>query len=258
MNHIDILVPLFKNYELAHRQVDHLKALDERFHPILLDTTPAGGRKDPLIKGVRYVVPDMPSYYARVDTMMHGAAIDAGKKMATSDIIGIVDLDFFWLGPGIFDEVKRLFTEGCVCVGASSRGMRHGRLSNWVAVINEQVPFRQDVSMAWGMFVDRNLALSYTFIPPNQEVGGVLRSAIISKKLKYHSWHGFQALDESWSGEAEEVRKCVSDSYYYGTPNEPWGVHVFGGCSAIQMGRQSAFMRATDLLIEKGKAKWNN
>lgn len=80
-----------------------------------------------------------------------GLALDFLIRKSVSDIIGIIDENFFWVQPDILTYVENLFAKGYKCVGCSATG-------------NHEPPFIH------GMFVDRKLALSQSFHVSIQEV----------------------------------------------------------------------------------------
>jgi hypothetical protein len=170
------------------------------------------------------------------------------KQHTSSDIICFMESDFFWFNPTLYDDITRLFNEGKVCVGTAPKNMKTieqgGFYSDWVAKLCQMFPHRVDVPFAWGMFVARELAMTHSMEQKDErfETGHLLRDKLITKN--YHSLYGFQ-YDSS-----------DRDAYYFGTPERPWGLHVFGGSHRFRINELTDFMSSTERLIQAGLSKW--
>ena len=97
---IDYLIVIYKNYDLLELQVENFKRLfpDHNYNLIVVDNTPDNEKRttdaclDPVID---YFVKceSVPTF----DGLSHGKAINEGLKYVKSDIVGILDSDYFIL-----------------------------------------------------------------------------------------------------------------------------------------------------------------
>lgn len=220
---IQILCVIHRNYSLLDLQLEHWKKIKGDFELVFLDNTPSNERQSR--PNMLYL--DTPGS----DGESHGAALDYLVSQATSDIVGIVDSDFFWTNENIISEVEELFSQGNICVGASAK------YNDWEEYMDKCFPERHSslAPVIWGMFVDRKLAAEQTFVCTDHEgrsfrlyTGHRLRQRIISENLPRVTFQGFYPNG-----------KDDSQGVYYGEPGKVQGVHFLKG-SAAKMGQATA------------------
>ena len=213
---IQILCVIHRNYSLLDLQIEHWKKIKGDFELLFLDNTPSNERQSR--PNMLYL--DTPGS----DGESHGAALDYLVSQATSDIVGIVDSDFFWTDESIIQEVEELFSQGNICVGASAK------YQDWEEYMDKPFPDRHSslAPVVWGMFVDRKLAAEQTFICTEHEgrsfrlyTGHRLRQRIISENLPRVTYQGFYPNGSN-----------DSDGVYYGEPGKVKGVHFLKGSAA--------------------------
>jgi len=212
---IQILCVIHRNYDLLDLQVKHWKKINGDFELLFIDNTLPEHRQS------REGLETLNIFGS--DGESHGSALDYLVSKATTDIIGIVDSDFFWTDKDILSEVKELFAEGNVCVGVSAK------YNDWETYVDPYYPDRHHsfAPVVWGMFVDRKLAAEQTFVCTSEEgrdrlyTGHRLRQRIISEKLPCVVYPGFYP-----DGSSDHR------GVYYGTPEKVKGVHFLKGSAA--------------------------
>jgi len=182
---IQILCVIHKNYHLYELQLEHWKKFSGDFQLNFVDNTPESRRQ---------IYPGLPYFSCpEFDGESHGRALDYLVSRATSDIIGIVDSDFFWTNKNIISEIKDYFKRGFVNVGASAM------YPDWCNIIDTAYPDRHSskAPVVWGMFVDRRLASEQTFVCTPSEgqdklyTGWRLRQRVIEQDLPRITFQGF-------------------------------------------------------------------
>lgn len=209
---IQILCVIHKNYDLYDLQLKHWEGMNGEFELLFVDNTPSHLRKS--IPGMLTL--DTPAF----DGESHGQALDYLLSLATSDIVGIMDSDFFWTNKNIIPEVEAAFAEGFVNVGCSAM------YPDWCSNIDPFYPDRHHslAPVVWGMFVDRKLALEQSFVCSASEgqdrlyTGHRLRQRIIRENLPCKVFQGFYP-----DGHTD------MEMVWYGTPEKPEGFHWLKG-----------------------------
>lgn len=208
---IDIGTVIYRNYSLLDMQLDHWKKIRGEHRLLVVDNTPVAERREhdyPILN------------VSGSDGETHGAALDLLVRTATTDIVGIVDSDFFWLNKEILSEVINYFEQGYKCVGCE------GFYPDWQRVLDPRWPQRAG-SMApvcWGMFVDRKLALEQTFIVTSaegsqiMETGWRLRERLIREQIPTVIFSGFYPA--GWT----DLECC-----FFGSAERVQGVHYLKG-----------------------------
>ena len=103
---IDYLIVIYKNYDLLELQLENFKRLfpNKDYNLIVVDNTPDSEKrvteacKDPIIDTF-ILCESVPTF----DGLSHGKAINEGLKFVTSDIVGIIDSDYFILNKNIHE-----------------------------------------------------------------------------------------------------------------------------------------------------------
>ena len=117
---IDYIVVIYKNYDLLELQIENFKRLfpDKDYNLIVVDNTPDREKQitdacfDPIID--HFVkCESVPTF----DGLSHGKAINEGLKYVKSDIVGIIDSDYFILNSNIHDYVYKKFKAGYKAIG---------------------------------------------------------------------------------------------------------------------------------------------
>lgn len=211
---IDICTVVHKNYQLLDWQVEHWKKIKGDHRLLVVDNTPPELRQQ-ITQPVTVFEPD--NWF---DGVSHGQALDALARLATTDIVGFVDTDFFWLRENIIQGVEILFDAGFRAVGCA------GFYPDWQRVLDPKHPDRAGhlAPVVWGMFVDRKLALQETFVCTPQEgaevreTGWRLRKRLIDDKIPTVVFQG--GWPEGWTD-----KECC---FFY-NKGQPVGVHFLKG-----------------------------
>jgi len=192
---IDYVTVIYNNYDLIEL---HLKNFTKRFKEgeyrfIIIDNTPDQNKLNVQIGGINHKfipIPSQPDF----DGVSHGRAIDAGVSYCDSDIICVMDSDFWMLHNNIHDYVVQKFTEGYKAVGAE---YNDGKDTKTIVARNPSA--FENIPCCFGAFYDRNLAKADTFIctqhDVNQnmgtgfvEVGWRIRKYILDNSIKTQHW----------------------------------------------------------------------
>lgn len=219
---IDICIVLHKNYDLLDLQLMHWNWIAGEHRLLFCDNTPDYMKRDLTSYNINLIH----AKHWGIDGESHGSALDLLLKQSESKIVGICDSDFFWTKKNLLDEVKYLFELGCQCVGVELW------YDDWEKV-NAMYPERAGylAPCVFGMFVDRELALSETFVVTAEEgsryheTGWRLRKKIIDEKIPCCVYRAYQYPDQP-------DKKTV----FFGKPEEVQGVH-FLKCSNEYFGR---------------------
>lgn len=219
---IDICMAAFVNYELLKLQLDHWDWIEGDFNLLICDNTPIQYRKSGWLGWHhKYKTEVFNQEFSGIDGTRHGESLNLLVRKAKTPIIGICDTDFFWLKQDILSDVERLFAEGIQCLGAEL----------WYDdfdVVNQRYPERAGwlAPCVFGMFITRELALSDTFATTPEEgkelkeTGWRIREKLIKNKIPCHTYRAFIYPQQP------DQKIC-----YFGTPEEPIGVHLLKGSS---------------------------
>lgn len=238
---VDICMPVFLNYMILDYQFTQIEKIFPDFKLFICDSTPWNYRILCKYSGkIEYFTLD--ADISQVDGEIHGRALDALVRRTTSPVICIMDTDFFWLKPSIVSEVLEDFKRGVKCVGCA------GWYPDWQKYLDKANPQRQGhmAPVCWGMFINRELALSETFVVTREEAdrttetGWRLRRKIIEENIPCKVYPGFKYPDQ------EDTEIC-----YFGTPEEPVGAHLLRGSGTRMI--QSLNIKEA---LQKGDSKW--
>lgn len=245
---IDVCVVVHRNYDLYFLQVEHWNSLgvpNVDWRLLVCDNTPGRERRPlPETPGVHVYVADL----GGIDGETHGAALDLLKKHTTSAIIGICDSDFFWLKRDILTDVVTSFSSGIRCFGCA------GWYDDWQTRLDPLHPQRAGhlAPVCWGMFVERKLALTETFVVTQteaaeiRETGWRLREKIVREKIPCHVLPGFR-FPEQVAAQDDAAREAC----FFGTPEGPFGVHFLQGSA-----RRAHLTSELPQLIAEGMRRW--
>ena len=131
---IDYIIVIYKNYDLLELQVENFKRLfpNKDYRLIVVDNTPDTEKRiieacsDPIINNF-ILCESIPTF----DGLSHGKAINEGLKYVQSDIVGIIDSDYFILNKNIHDYVYKKFSQGYKAIGTEYNDGKDTK--NWVA-----------------------------------------------------------------------------------------------------------------------------
>ena len=231
---IDIGIIVYRNYYLLDAQLEHWKNnIKGDYNLIIVDNTPAPERQ--YRKGVIPLDTDN-----SFDGISSGQAYDFVLSQAKTDIVGLTDPDHFWFNPNILSDVEDYFEKGNKCVGCA------GFYPDFQSIIDTNFPgFAGHLApVLWGMFIDRDLARSETFIcePPGvgKVTGWKVRQKIIDEKVPSVVFPGFFPFPE-------DNQICG-----FGTDEKPQSVHLLKGCSS----RAHLMPSIVPKCLEYGLSRW--
>ena len=221
-NMIDYVIVIFGNYDLLDLQVENFKKRLPRkdYRLIVVDNTIDSQKRkiepDPFIDEFVLLSSQMTH-----DGVSHGRAIDEGLKYCTSDIVSIIDSDFFILNDNIHSYVYSKFKEGYKAVGCEYNDGKDTK--SWVDINPDNF---KDIPCCFGAYYDRELAISNSWIITREEVdqnrstgfvevGFRIRKHILENKIK----------TENWKTDANSYGNCYFKDEY-GTM---MGVHYVAG-----------------------------
>lgn len=224
---VDVCIVINRNYDLLHKQLERWRHYPQ-FRLLFADNTPPNLRKPmppvpkPHLSFVHNIEGD--------DGETHGGSLDLLVRETTTDIVGVCDADFFVVHPDPFGYIMAYFTNGCKAVGVEAINLGWINMNNGVAHRPEMLDRHMPGYMApcvFCCFFTRELALRETFVVTHyegrfhhQETGWRLRQAIYWEKIPNYVIRGFQ-----YPGQ----QKILPDSWFYGTAEEPFGVHITAG-----------------------------
>lgn len=192
---IDFLTVIYNNYDLLEIQVLNFKQRFDKsqYRLIVIDNTPDNLKQniniDPIIdKFIR--IPSQPTF----DGISHGNAIDIGLTYCESDIICIMDSDFFFLNDNILSYIRLKFENGYNAVGSE---YNDGDATKHI-VSNCPSNF-ENIPCCFGSFYKKDLAKSNSWIITEQEVydnrptgfvevGWRIRKYILENNIKTFNW----------------------------------------------------------------------
>ncbi len=218
---IDIIIPLYYNYNLFHSQISNWKKIKGNYKLLFCDNTPIEHSIDLSsfeTKNIKIYRNDS----CGIDGERHGGVIDYMIKITTSDIICIMDSDFIWIDCDILSYVKEQFKNGYKCLGAEL-------YYDGYEYVNEMYPERHGsfAPCVFGMFIDKQLALSETFVVTahegqneKRETGWRIRQKIINEKIPNITFPSFQF--------SKQIR-MKSPSWFYICNNKIAGLHLLQG-----------------------------
>jgi hypothetical protein len=226
---IDIIIPVYLNYDLVYHQIERWKKIKGDWRLLLCDNTPSQQRKEIHIE---HEYTDRILLFFNdsdgIDGERHGGVIDFMIRQSSSDIIGIQDTDFFWLDDDILEYVIRYFKNGYKCIGTEL-------FYSGFEYVNDMYPERHGclAPCVFGMFVDRQLASEQTFIVTRhegyvekRETGWRLRKRIIDENIKSIVLPCVQH-----PGQKQSTVKNINLPWFYVGNHKFLGVHLVGGTS---------------------------
>jgi hypothetical protein len=209
---------VYVNYFLIPLQLKYLEKLQGDWRLLICDNTPNSHYRPLDINDDRVRI--FRQEFGGIDGEKHGGALDLLVGKAESDIIGICDSDFFWLKEDILLEVCNFFEGGIKCVGAELYYEDFEK-------VNKRYPERAGylAPCVFGMFVDKTLAQSETFVVSGSEAndwyetGWRLRKKIIDQEIPCHIYPAIKLPQQK----KEDI------SWFFGNEQEIVGLHLVKG-----------------------------
>jgi 2-polyprenyl-3-methyl-5-hydroxy-6-metoxy-1,4-benzoquinol methylase len=219
---IDYLIVIYNNYDLLDLQVKNFKTRlpKKDYRLIVVDNTPNENKQtidvDPIIDKL-VLLDSVPTF----DGVSHGHAINEGLKHCTSDIVGIIDSDFFFLSNNIHEYVFKKFAEGYQAVGCEYNDGKDTKA--WVNINPKNF---ENIPCCFGAYYTRELATSQSWvITPEEvntnkaegfvEVGYRIRKHILDNNIK----------TLNWKTDSQNYGCC----YFKNDDNEIMGIHYVAG-----------------------------
>lgn len=226
---IDIIVPVYYNYELLYAQFERYRKIKGDWRLMVCDNTPPGDSLEIKVpEDLRERVKLFRNDSAGIDGERHGGVLDYMVKMCETEIIGIQDNDFFWLDDNILDVVNRYFSKGFKCIGTEL-------YYTGFAYVNEMYPERHGslAPCVFGMFVTKELAAEQSFVVTRdegfnqkRETGWRLRKRIIEENIPRVTFPAIQHPAQK----TVDVPGIQTPWFYVGNHGYI-GVHLVGGTS---------------------------
>lgn len=218
---IDYLTVVYKNYSLLDLQVKNFKnRLNKKeYRLIVVDNTPDEFKKpyefDREVIDKFILKESVPTF----DGISHGGALDFGLQYCSSDVISIIDSDFFILNNNIHNYVYDKLETGFKAVGCEYNDGRD--TANWV---NKNPASFENIPCCFGAYYTAEVAkaASWTISPEELssnmatgfvEVGFKIRQFILNNKIKTLNW------------KTNSGRPCFFKNEY----NKMMGVHYVAG-----------------------------
>lgn len=241
-NIIQLLVVVYKNYDIFDLWLNHhLNYLNGLFKIIVCDNTPPA-----FYQPSRWVAHPKVGYHRLElsDNVSDGESCGLAKSylnnIATSEIVGHVDSDVFFLDRNFLEIVESYINNGGAAIGYESF------YKDSINIYNTHFPNRR-CDMAPGalcIFLRRDLAKKFTFVTTRYE-GEVehkeqmwrLREYLIDNKLPTHTINGFYKND-------------IKDKHYdqgmvfHGSLDNIQGIHLVKG----SFGRQIDYNHIQEVL----------
>ena len=221
---IDYLVVIYKNYDLLELQVENFKRLfpDHDYNLIVVDNTPDSEKQitdaclDPIID--HFVkCESVPTF----DGLSHGKAINEGLKYVQSDIVGIIDSDYFILNKNIHNYVYKKFSQGYKAIGTEYNDGKDTK--NWVAKKPEAF---ENIPACFGAYYDTELARSHSWIITEKELdeGRSTGYVEVGYRIRKHIFEN-NIPSENWKTDATDYGNC----YFRNSEGDMMGVHYVAG-----------------------------
>ena len=189
---IDYLIVIFRNYDLLDVQRKIFNNLFDKseYRLIIVDNTPDDEKQQIYQQENELIV--YRNSINEFDGISHGSAIDFGLQYVKSDIVCILDSDFFIINKNIHKYIEQKFIDGYLAVGAE--------FNDGVATIPLTTKFPElfnNIPCCFCGYYVKELAKSHSWIiKPSEvdfttsfiEVGWKIRNYILNNKLKTLHW----------------------------------------------------------------------
>jgi len=223
-NMIDYLIVIYKNYDLLDLQVENFKRLfnKKEYRLIVVDNTPDTEKRNidlskyPTID-VFILCESIPTF----DGLSHGKAINKGLNFVHSNIIGIVDSDYFILNKNIHNYVYEKFKQGYKAVGTEYNDGKGTK--SWVDINPKAF---ENIPVCFGAYYDTELAKSHSWVITEQEVNDNRSTGYVEVgyRIRKHIFEN-NILSENWKTDATDYGNC----YFKNSIGDMMGVHYVAG-----------------------------
>lgn len=219
---IDYLLVIYKNYDLLDLQVQNFrKRFDKtQYRLIVVDNTPNGEKKkieenDVIDKIV--LVDSNPTF----DGISHGNAINKGLEYVTSDIVCLLDSDYFILNDNIHDYVLDMFTAGHLAVGTEYNDGKDTK--QWVA--KNPAAF-ENIPVCFNAYYSTTIAKSHSWVITQSEVDSNREQGYVEVgwRIRKHLFEN-NIKTRNWKTDAKEYGTC----FFREVDNTMMGVHYVAG-----------------------------
>lgn len=215
-NKIDYLITIFRNYSL----LDIQRELFERYNPneyrlVIVDNTPDSEKKHITPKNNELIL--QRNSLNEFDGVSHGSAIDYGLEFIESEIVCILDSDFF-----LFDRDINQYVINNIKAGYEAIGPEFG-----AKAFRDKHPEKFDgIPMVFCYFCKTKFAKKYTWKIEHHELdltssyietGWRFRKHILENKTKVLSWKIDNIESDSKQTYKNENEKLVGMHYFAGS-----------------------------------------
>lgn len=221
---IDYIIVIYKNYDLLELQVENFKRLFPKkdYRLIIVDNTPdcekrtTDACRDSIID-IFVKCESVPTF----DGISHGKAINEGLKHVQSNIVGIIDSDYFILNDKIHHYVKEKFQQGYQAIGTEYNDGKDTK--NWVS---KNPSAFENIPVCFGAYYNTELAKSHSWIITQEEVDANRSTGYVEVgyRIRKHIFEN-NILSENWKTDASEYGNC----YFKNKNDEIMGVHYVAG-----------------------------
>lgn len=213
---IDYILVIFRNYDLLDIQRELFSKLnisDYRF--IIVDNTPDSEKKP--IQPTENELVVLRNSINEFDGVSHGAAIDYGLTFADSNIVCIMDSDFFIFNKNIHNYIRDRINSGYEAIGATF-GSPHYR--NTFPELFDNIP------VCFCYYCKREFAKQYTWVVDRHELnfagsfietGWRFRDHVIRNKTKTIGWSIDNIHENSKQIYRNESGEIVGMHYFAGS-----------------------------------------
>lgn len=221
---IDYVTVIYKNYDLLDLQIYNFKKRfqDQEYRVFVVDNTPNGEKKQNIQLPDNFILVNRDNPHSQeFDGISHGAALDYGVTFVESDIVGIIDSDFFILNNNIHRYINEYFLNGFKAVGSEYNDGDYTRV--WVS---KNPSYFENIPCCFGSYYAKEIAKADTWIiTPGEceegkkdgfvEVGVKIRKYILNNKIK----------TTNWKTSSVNYGNC----YFMNDAGETMGIHYVAG-----------------------------
>jgi hypothetical protein len=219
---IDYVIVIYKNYDLLELQAHNFKKRfkPEQYRLVIVDNTPDSEKVPIVLNNKKHLILPLESK-PTFDGVSHGRAIDYGLTFCTSEIVGIIDSDFFVLNNNMHSYVQNKFSEGYKAVGCEYNDGKD--TAAWVNINPKNF---ENIPCCFGAYYDLNLARSASWVVTEEDVSQNRTSGFVevgSKVRKFILENNIKTM--SWQNDAKDY----GTGFFKNENNEMMGVHYVAG-----------------------------